>query len=161
MSESSSETRPRLPSLLKRPLSALPARLHSMMVAKALGQVFAAEIADGELDFLRGRTVRITVEDAGVAIGLSLQGSRFIAVPHRQPADLTIRGTVYDYLLLIGEREDPDTLFFQRRLGMEGDTDLGVHLKNFLASVEMASLPLPVAIRPLLDRGVSLYERLA
>ncbi len=161
MSESAADRRPQFPRLLRRPLAVVPKRLHSLVAAKALGQVFAAEMAEGELDFLRGRTVRIEVEDAGVAVSLGLRGSRFIALATREPVDLVIRGTVYDYLLLIGGREDPDTLFFQRRLSMEGDTDLGVHLKNFLASVEMASLPVPAALRPLLDRGVDWYERLA
>ena len=65
----------------------------------------------------------------------------------------------YDFLLLIADREDPDTLFFQRRLRMSGDTALGVHLKNFLASVDLESLPLATLVRPGLDRALHLYER--
>ena len=66
-----------------------------------------------------------------------------------------------DRLLLITGREDPDTLFFQRRLRMQGDTELGVYLKNFLASVDPASLPLGTLVQPALQRGLSVYERLA
>ena len=76
-------------------------------------------------------------------------------------ADLSISGTVYDYLLLITGREDPDTLFFQRHLTMDGDTGLGVHLKNVLAAIEMERLPLPKRFRPAIDRCLSFYERFA
>ena len=33
-------------------------------------------------------------------------------------------------------REDPDTLFFNRRLCIEGDTATGVHVKNLLDALE-------------------------
>ncbi|MEW8562257.1 MAG: SCP2 sterol-binding domain-containing protein, partial [Candidatus Thiodiazotropha sp.] len=75
-------------------------------------------------------------------------------------ADLSITGTVYDYLLLISGKEDPDTLFFQRHLVMDGDTGLGVHLKNMLAAVELDQLPLPMDVRPYIDRLLRVYENL-
>lgn len=43
-----------------------------------------------------------------------------------------IEGTLYDFLVLIDRQEDPDTLVFQRRLAIEGDTELGLRVKNFL-----------------------------
>jgi predicted lipid carrier protein YhbT len=39
-------------------------------------------------------------------------------------------------MLLAARREDADTLFFQRRLRMSGDTELGLYLKNFLDAFE-------------------------
>lgn len=36
--------------------------------------------------------------------------------------------------------EDPDTLFFSRRLRMEGDTDLGLLVKNTLDAVDWDAL---------------------
>ena len=39
-------------------------------------------------------------------------------------------------LLLATRREDPDTLFFNRRLNIEGDTETGLHVKNLLDSLE-------------------------
>ncbi|EXJ09542.1 ubiquinone anaerobic biosynthesis accessory factor UbiT [Nitrincola nitratireducens] len=32
--------------------------------------------------------------------------------------------------------EDPDSLFFQRQLSIEGDTELGLGIKNLLDSLE-------------------------
>ena len=42
---------------------------------------------------------------------------------------------------LLGMRkEDPDTLFFSRRLVVEGDTELGLIAKNTLDAVELPKL---------------------
>jgi predicted lipid carrier protein YhbT len=39
-------------------------------------------------------------------------------------------------MLLARRQEDPDTLFFSRRLSMEGDTELGLLVKNTLDAIE-------------------------
>jgi predicted lipid carrier protein YhbT len=43
---------------------------------------------------------------------------------------------VEDYWQLATRREDPDTLFFSRRLCIEGDTETGVHVKNLLDALD-------------------------
>lgn len=151
---------PQLPALLSLPLRLLPARLHSALVAVALERIFAEQRADGELDFMQGRTACIKVLDAGIALTVTADSSGFRSWSAQDDPDLSIEGTAYDYLLLITGREDPDTLFFQRRLRMAGDTALGVHLKNFLAATEPEALPFVGLVRPGLLRGMNLVERL-
>jgi predicted lipid carrier protein YhbT len=46
--------------------------------------------------------------------------------------DVTMRASLADYLALALRREDPDTLFFTRRLVLEGDTALALEIKNAL-----------------------------
>jgi predicted lipid carrier protein YhbT len=59
----------------------------------------------------------------------------------------------------MAREEDPDTLFFGRRLLMEGDTDLGLLVKNTLDGVELPRLdPARLAPAEILRR---LRERLA
>ncbi len=151
---------PRLPRLLSLPLRLAPGRLNSALAAHLLERVFAEQRSDGELDFMQGRTACIRLLDAGIELGLTVRVDGFAAHRMDRPVDLTIEGTAYDFLLLITGREDPDTLFFQRRLCMSGDTALGVHLKNFLASVDLDSLPLAGVVRPGLERGLDLYQRM-
>ncbi len=152
--------RPKLPKPLALPLKLLPRKVHGYALSKILNQVFRREMQEGELDFLEGRTVRIDVSDAGLSYVVSMHQGVFIESSQSQ-VDLSIRGSVYDYLLLITNREDPDTLFFQRHLTMDGDTGLGVHLKNMLAAIEMENLPLPSRLRPAIDRCLAVYERFA
>ena len=73
----------------------------------------------------------------------SCHGNRFTAYAGGAPADLTIRSTVSGFLALGLRREDPDTLFFTRRLVMTGDTDLGLVVKNALDAIDWSRLPLP------------------
>jgi predicted lipid carrier protein YhbT len=130
-----------------------------MILSSILNRVFIHEIQDGELDFLQGRVVQINVSDLGLGYDLTLDGGTISQARHRQ-ADLVVTGSVYDYLLLISGKEDPDTLFFQRHLVMDGDAGLGVHLKNMLSAIEIDQLPLPVDIRPYIDRLIRVYEAL-
>ena len=151
---------PQLPRILTLPLRLVPGRLHCVLAAQLLERVFAEQRADGELDFMEGKSLCIRVLDARIDLALMAGANGFESRPLEQSTDLTVEGTTYDFLLLITGREDPDTLFFQRRLRMSGDTALGVHLKNFLASVDLDSLPLATLVRPGLERGLHLYERI-
>ncbi len=151
--------RPRLPRALALALRLVPGRVHGALVAQVLERVLAVQRADGELDFMAGNSVRIRVLDAGIDLGLAANADGFASHSPDRSTDLVIEGMAYDFMLMIAGREDPDTLFFQRRLRMSGDTALGVHLKNFLASVDPDSLPLATLVRPGLNRGLRLYER--
>lgn len=125
-----------LPGGLLKPVGWMPRRLTSEALARLCNQVFTAALRDGQLDFLRGRRLQITVEDAALQLGLSHDGARLLAVPVIGRPDLSIGGRAYDFLLLVTRREDADTLFFQRRLKLGGSTELGLYLKNFLDAWE-------------------------
>jgi O2-independent ubiquinone biosynthesis accessory factor UbiT len=152
--------RPLIPEPLSLPLRILPGKLHGVILSKLLNRVFQSQLAEGELDFLEGRVVHIRVRDAGLQYALTLAQGR-LEEAGKRPVDLSVSGSVYDYLLLIAGREDPDTLFFQRYLTMDGDTGLGVHLKNMLASVDPSELPIPKEIYRLVERLLRLYERVS
>jgi predicted lipid carrier protein YhbT len=86
------------------------------------------------LEPLRGKVLRL--ELAGLPFGpqFTLAGDCLVPVPFGA-ADVTIRAGLRDYLALALRREDPDSLFFSRRLVIEGDTALGLVVKNALDSL--------------------------
>jgi predicted lipid carrier protein YhbT len=53
-----------------------------------------------------------------------------------EPPDVCIQGALADFLLLATRGGDPDTLFFARRLSLEGDTETGLFVKNQLDALE-------------------------
>jgi len=128
---------PRLPRILSLPLRYIPAKIPSHLLVMTLNQMLAKASRAGELDFLQDKVLLIKVQDAHLIFGLSLVKSRLIACPVHRHYDVCISGTAYDFLLLATGREDPDSLFFNRRLRLEGDTELGLYVKNFLAAVEL------------------------
>ncbi|RTR04465.1 ubiquinone anaerobic biosynthesis accessory factor UbiT [Halomonas nitroreducens] len=110
---------PRMPVALQRPL-----------VEPLLNRTFAEPLAEGEFDALAGRRVSLVIADLGVTLTLSLAGRRLVL--SAEPGEATIRGGWREFLCLATRREDPDSLFFQRRLSLEGDTELGLMVKNLL-----------------------------
>lgn len=87
------------------------------------------------LEPLRGKVLRIEV--AGLRLGpqFSLAGDCLVPVPFGT-ADVTVRASLRDYAALALRREDPDSLFFSRRLVIEGDTALALVVKNALDSLQ-------------------------
>lgn len=148
------------PSLLAKPVALIPGRVHATVVSKLLNRLLASQITDGELEFMAGRNLGIEIMDAGIRFNLTFDGNRLLAAASERAPDLIFRGKVHDFLLLAARREDSDTLFFQRRLQIEGDTDLGLEIKNLLDAIDVGALLNYHLVDPLLGRAVQLYERL-
>jgi predicted lipid carrier protein YhbT len=127
---------PLLPKPLTLPLQLVPNQVHNKLLVLMLNQVFAPELRDGELVFLEHHVLRVEVTDTPLRFHLTLSGGRFHAAPTGK-ADLSISGSVCDFLLLATRREDADTLFFNRRLKLGGNTELGLYVKNFLDGLEL------------------------
>lgn len=79
---------------------------------------------------LKGRLLRLEVAGLGFAPQLTL-GPLGLRAALGTP-DVTVRASFEDYVRLALRQEDPDTLFFSRRLVIEGDTALGLEIKNAL-----------------------------
>lgn len=79
---------------------------------------------------LRGKVLRLEIAELGFGPQLTLDaiGLR----PAFGRPDVTVRASLGDYFALALRREDADTLFFTRRLVIEGDTELGIEIKNAL-----------------------------
>jgi predicted lipid carrier protein YhbT len=124
---------PRIGSLLAR----LPAYPGSVLLSTALNLVLADQLPPDVRQLLLGRKLRIHVRDACLTFDFTWTGRRFGALHRQQLPDLVIGATAQDFLKLAQRQEDPDTLFFSRRLSMEGDTELGLVVKNTLDALEL------------------------
>ena len=115
---------------------------HALALALNAG-ILIGLVSRSSLEPLQGKTVSLETTDLGTRVRVAYDGNRFRGYTGSAPADLTIRSTVSGFLALGLRREDPDTLFFTRRLVMTGDTDLGLIVKNLLDSIDWSRLPLP------------------
>jgi predicted lipid carrier protein YhbT len=124
---------------LKLALQLAPGRLLAPLFAALFTHLLRGQPLVGRLAPLAGRCVSLFITDLGSEL-------RFRITPtgladgwgnHAGPGwDVRIRGAFDDFWLLATQREDPDTLFFQRRLAIEGDTETGLTLKNLLDALE-------------------------
>ena len=133
--------RPTLPALLALPLTLIPGPVHSTVLSTALNALFSTHIREGEFEFLRDQVLVIQVRDAKVEYRFRFAGpAGFVSAPPTLKPDLMISGALYDFLALASRREDSDTLFFHRRVVMEGDTALGLELKNLLDGMDLEAV---------------------
>ncbi|AJE14297.1 MULTISPECIES: ubiquinone anaerobic biosynthesis accessory factor UbiT [Stutzerimonas] len=123
------------------PLAAkTPFLLQRLALERSLNQVFAEALADGAFDVLDARWMKLEVCDLGLAWCLTCANGRLRIAEHA-PVEVSIRGNWREFLLLASRQEDPDTLFFRRRLIIEGDTELGLAIKNLIDSLDPDTLP--------------------
>lgn len=123
------------------PLAArTPFPLQRIALERCLNQIFAEPLADDAFEMLEGNWMRLEVADLNLAWCLTCERRR-LRIAERAPAKVTIRGNWREFLLLASRQEDPDTLFFRRRLVIEGDTELGLAIKNLIDSLDQDQLP--------------------
>nr|WP_254303127.1 SCP2 domain-containing protein [Rahnella sp. BCC 1045] len=129
------------PSLLSVPLKFTPFALQRQVLQQVLSGQLRQALADGELDFLEGRWLKIDVSDLSMSWLMSVDEGKLI-VAEKGDADVSFSGNANDLILIAARKEDPDTLFFQRRLRIEGDTELGLYVKNLMDSIDLDTMPL-------------------
>ncbi|BCO32149.1 hypothetical protein TspCOW1_22520 [Thiohalobacter sp. COW1] len=125
--------RPPLPVIA---LSRLPRPLWTRPSLAVLNLAFANALRRGELDFMQGRMVVIALAETPLRLALSGDRRRLVSPGSPRRPDLLIEADLATYATLLRRETDPDTLFFQRRLRLRGDTELGLEVKNFLAGWE-------------------------
>jgi predicted lipid carrier protein YhbT len=129
-----------LPKPVGQLLSRLPAYPGSLLFVTGLNLALAKNLAPDVTEMLIGKKLRLRVTDAQWSFDFEWRNGRFVACQNMGAADLMISASAYDFVLLARRQEDPDTLFFSRRLSMEGDTELGLLVKNTIDSIELPVL---------------------
>jgi predicted lipid carrier protein YhbT len=122
--------------LVRLPFALFPERLHAELLARAFNHLMRGQRVGERLRALDSKTVCLHVTDAGCRLRLAIGGDGRLRAAEGLEADVTIRGATEDFLALATRREDPDTLFFHRRLAIEGDTETGLAIKNLLDAFE-------------------------
>lgn len=151
---------PAFPEPLRAVLARLPHYPASAAFAALLTLFLEKHLGAAALPGLAGRKIRLRVSDTGITLMFRAAPDGFVPCAGGA-ADLTLAATAQHFLSLALRREDPDTLFFSRRLLMEGDTELGLLVKNTLDALNPATLrirvPTPAAVFRLL--GLALRDR--
>lgn len=123
-------------------LSRLPAYPGSWLFARMLNATLAPQLAADTKAGLEGKLLRLRVSDLGLAFDVSWRARAFAPVPAGAKPDLAIAASLHDLWLLARREEDPDSLFFRRRLSLEGDTELGLLFKNALDAFDLGAFDL-------------------
>lgn len=124
-----------LPHPLLLPLRLIPDAVHTELFARVFNHLLRGQPLAARLPEIDGKSVCIHIHDAATELHFRIEQGRLRpATPGH--TDVRISGKVEDYWQLATRREDPDTLFFSRRLCIEGDTATGLHVKNLLDALD-------------------------
>lgn len=130
-----------LPGVLAQVTRCAPNLVQQQLLHLALNRFFSNELASDELAFLQHKTVVVSVKDINLQFGIQLNGKALQVTLSSANQDLLIQATMADFIAMICQQVDPDTLFFRRRLQLLGDTELGVECKNLLDRIGPERLP--------------------
>lgn len=132
----------------------LPVTPPSFVLAQTLDRVLLPRLPVDARVALAERCVELRISDLGVRVRLRLTPAGFVSALDVGEPELRIVAPLSSYLRLLRGEDDPDRLFFERALVMEGDTELGLVLKNTLDAIgplwPRAATP---PVRPRSDRA--------
>ena len=120
---------------LQLPFRIAPDRLHAIVLSRCFNHLLRGQALAERLDEIEGKSIRIHIRDADARIDFRIHDRRLEPATQGGP-DVTIGGDFHAFWQLATVQEDPDTLFFNRSLSIEGETETGVHIKNLLDALE-------------------------
>ena len=109
------------------------------LLACAVNLAAGARLPEALADSV-GKTVALRVTDLDFRLCFEIAERGFRVRPTIEAPDVTISASARDFAALARRRVDPDTLFFSRRLVIEGDTELGLIVKNTLDALPFPGL---------------------
>jgi len=120
---------------LRRIVERLPVQPPSFVLARVLDRVLLPRLPADARAALSNRTVEVSISDLGLRVRLQIEAGGFRVAPSRSETALRIVAPASSYLRLLRGQDDADRLFFERALVMEGDTEMGLVLKNTLDAI--------------------------
>ena len=113
----------------------LPVQPPSFVLARVLDRMLLPRLPADARAALGNRTVELSISDLGLRVRLQLAAGGFRVAPAGSETALRIVAPASSYLRLLRGQDDADRLFFERLLVMEGDTEMGLVLKNTLDAI--------------------------
>jgi len=150
------------PAELLRPLLwVAPPWLHEHALASIVNRLLRGQSIEVRLPELAGKRFGLRVDELSRVLSFEITAQGGLR-RSTLPPDVTFHGSLEDFTALALRRADPDALFFQRRLAVEGETETGLHLKNLIDGWEYdvaahLQAVLPAKLAPF---TVALWQRL-
>lgn len=118
-------------------LRTLPDSVHNRLFSRLCTQLLRGQPIANKLEKLHGKVLQLTFTDTGNSWRFKVEAGTLKAdLNNHSPVDVHIQGSLKTFLLLATHNEDPDTLFFNQELSLEGNTEDGLYLRNILDAME-------------------------
>lgn len=118
-------------------LRSLPDALHTEFLSRLFNHLLKGQWMAEQLVDLEGKRLCIAISDTRTELLFRVEGKQLKRTSRSNGDwDVRIKGNLEDFWLLATRKEDPDTLFFNRQLAIEGETEAGLYLKNLLDAMD-------------------------
>ncbi len=119
-------------------LRMLPQTVQTELLARAINHLLLGQAIAEQLASLNGKRLAIEITDTASCFSFTVKCGRLYPTRYavHQTWDVCIRGRLEHFWQLARRVEDPDTLFFNRQLEIEGETATGLYIKNLLDSLD-------------------------
>ena len=125
-------------------------RIAALALATGLNVFLRRKLPIELFERLDGSEVEIAVKGGGLRACFRVRRRHFVPVRPSGSPHVRFRASARDFALIAAREADADTLYFQRRLVVEGDTEAALLIKNTLDSLEFPRT------RALLRRGLNI-----
>jgi len=127
-------------------------RIASLALATGLNVFLRRKLPAELFQKLDGREVEIAIRGSALRACFRIRGRHFVPARPSGSPHLRFRAAVRDFAMIAAREADADTLYFQRRLVVEGDTESALLVKNTLDGLEFPRT------RALLRRGLGVLR---
>ena len=129
----------------------------SLALVSGLNLFLRRKLPDELFEHLQGREVEIAVANTALRASFRVVGRHFVPARPTGVPHVRFCASARDFALIAARAEDADTLYFNRRLVVEGDTEAALLVKNTLDALEFPRSR--ALIRRVLRRKVRSYRR--
>ena len=142
-------------SLLSIAHKIMPTKVENYFVLHQVKRLSQPFMDDGEIDFLDNKVVLVKISELSAQWYFTKIGQQLVMLELAEAQsispepDVVFSGTVDALVLMASQKVDPDTLFFNRKLSITGDTELGLEIKNLFDQFDLELLDKP--FRKVLD----------
>lgn len=127
-------------------IKTLPQPIKSTIEQPLIDHLFSKHFNADDLEFLEGKILCIEICDLNHREFFTVTQQKIAISPSTSTVnegfDVKLSGDVHSFISLMKQQVDPDTLFFQRKLMISGDTELGLEVKALFDYFQWESLPL-------------------
>jgi predicted lipid carrier protein YhbT len=122
---------------LKFPLRLTPLWIEAIGLGAVMGVIVDSNKRFKErLKEIDGKLFLFEASDLGKKFFLYIKDGDIKIIPHiAKTPDVVMKGETKVFFGLLLGKEDPDTVFFSRKLEISGDTAAAIHFKNILNSM--------------------------
>ena len=133
----------------------MPSKMENYFVLHQVKRLSQPFMDEGEIDFLDGKVAEVEIRDIAAKWYFTKIGQQLIMLDLEKAKaispepDVVFSASVDALVLMASQKVDPDTLFFNRKLRITGDTELGLEIKNLFDQFDLELLDKP--FRKVLD----------